>query len=112
MIKGGIIAIKSSRNQVFTGIISFSAGSDNANFVFDEAIIDGHKVVVLIIYKAIGKIVTFKGQEYIRIGSAKKKLKDFPAMESELWDKINGAKYEEMAAMKDLEDAEALSLID
>ena len=27
MIKGGIIAIKSSRNQAFTGIISFSAGS-------------------------------------------------------------------------------------
>lgn len=112
MIKGGIVAIKSSRNQVFTGIISFSAGSDNANFVFDEAIIDGHKVIVLIIYKAIGKIVTFKGQEYIRIGLAKKKLKAFPAMESELWAKINGAKYEEMAAMKDLEDAEALFLID
>ena len=29
MIKGGIIAIKSSRNQAFTGIISFSAGSLN-----------------------------------------------------------------------------------
>jgi len=27
VIKGGIIAIKSSRNQAFTGIISFSAGS-------------------------------------------------------------------------------------
>jgi len=29
VIKGGIIAIKSSRNQAFTGIISFSAGSLN-----------------------------------------------------------------------------------
>lgn len=30
MIKGGVIAIKSSRNQAFTGIISFSAGSLNS----------------------------------------------------------------------------------
>lgn len=29
VIKGGVIAIKSSRNQAFTGIISFSAGSLN-----------------------------------------------------------------------------------
>ena len=29
VIKGGIITIKSSRNQAFTGIISFSAGSLN-----------------------------------------------------------------------------------
>jgi hypothetical protein len=29
VIKGEIIAIKSSRNQAFTGIISFSAGSLN-----------------------------------------------------------------------------------
>ena len=30
MIKGEIIAIKSSRNQAFTGVISFSAGSLNS----------------------------------------------------------------------------------
>lgn len=29
MIKGGIIAIKSFKNQAFTGIINFSAGSLN-----------------------------------------------------------------------------------
>lgn len=86
--------------------------SDNANFEFDETVIDGKRVVVLVIYKAIGKIVSFKNQEYIRIGSAKKKLKDHPALESKLWLKINGAKYEEMPAKVDLKEVEVLSFID
>lgn len=86
--------------------------SDNANFEFNETIVDGKRIVVLVIYKAIGKIVTFKNQEFIRVGSAKKKLKDYPAIESKLWSKINGAKYEEMLARIDLTEAEVLSLID
>lgn len=36
VIKGGIIAIKSSRNQTFTGIISFSAGKYSSNAVFSH----------------------------------------------------------------------------
>jgi predicted HTH transcriptional regulator len=86
--------------------------SDNANFEFDETYLDEKKVVVLIIYKALGKIVTFKGQEYIRVGSYKKKLKDYPAMESTLWAKINGAKFEKLSAKTDLNIEEALTLID
>lgn len=86
--------------------------SDNANFEFDETVIDDAKVVVLIVFKAMGKIVTFKGQEYIRVGSSKKKLKEYPALESELWSKINGAKFEELAALPDLDESEALALID
>lgn len=86
--------------------------SDNANFEFDETTVDGNRVVVLIVYKAIGKIVSFKGQEYIRVGSYKKKLKEYPAMESQLWSKINGAKFEELIAKSDVKLEEALSLLD
>lgn len=35
--------------------------SDNANFEFTETTIDKKRVVVLIIYKALGKTVSFKG---------------------------------------------------
>lgn len=86
--------------------------SDNANFEFNETSIDGNRVVVLIIYKALGKVVSFKGQEYIRVGSYKKKLKDYPAIESQLWAKINGAKYEELAAGVDMSSDRVLSILD
>jgi len=41
VIKGGIIAIKSSRNQAFTGIISFSAGSLNSGFCLTKPVFMG-----------------------------------------------------------------------
>jgi len=41
VIKGGIIAIKSSRNQAFTGIISFSAGSLNNGFCLTKPVFMG-----------------------------------------------------------------------
>lgn len=86
--------------------------SDNADFEFKETMIDGNKVVVLIISQAIGKIVSFKAQEYIRVGSYKKKMKDYPKMESQLWAKINGLKFEEMNALEDVAKEEVISLLD
>jgi len=41
VIKGGIIAIKSSRNQAFTGIISFSAGSLNSKEIPTKPVVMG-----------------------------------------------------------------------
>ena len=41
MIKGVIIAIKSSRNQAFTGIISFSAGSLNNGYILGKPVFMG-----------------------------------------------------------------------
>jgi len=38
VIKGGIIAIKSSRNQAFAGIISFSAGSLSDEMGFEKLV--------------------------------------------------------------------------
>ena len=46
-------------------------------FHFSEVAIDDHLVVLLDIERAHHRPVQFRGQEFIRVGSYKKKLKDF-----------------------------------
>ena len=48
------------------------------NFYFNELTVDSHSVVLLEISAAFRHPVQFKNTEYIRIGSYKKKLKDYP----------------------------------
>lgn len=47
------------------------------------------KVVVIEIGAAIGHPTSFKGIEYVRVGSYKKKLKDHPNLERKLWMKLS-----------------------
>jgi predicted HTH transcriptional regulator len=86
--------------------------SDNANFTAHSLEIDNKRIELLIIYKAIQGTVKFKSIDYIRVGSYKKKLKDHPSIEANLWDRINKAKFEEMHAMSDLQVADILKLLD
>nr|WP_298573035.1 ATP-binding protein [uncultured Mogibacterium sp.] len=86
--------------------------SDNANFEFEEVKIDNKNVVILIIYKAIGKTVFFKNVEYIRVGSHKKKLKDNPGSEAKLWQKINNSRFEELPAEEDMSLQDVLNELD
>jgi predicted HTH transcriptional regulator len=86
--------------------------SDNANFSVHNLEIDNMRVVMLIISPAVYKTVRFKNIDYIRAGSYKKKLKDHPAMEVQLWKKISGAVFEELYAKHELQYADALSLLD
>lgn len=55
------------------------------NFRFHEIPYDGKSIVVLEIGAAFRHPVQFSGQEFIRIGSYLKKLKDYPEKERELW---------------------------
>ena len=48
------------------------------NFQFFRVPVDGQSVVLFEIERAFRHPVRFRGQEYIRVGSYKKKLKDFP----------------------------------
>lgn len=50
--------------------------------------------------------------EYIRIGSYKKALKDFPSKERELWRKFDLSSYEEQIAKANVDESEVLRLID
>ena len=66
--------------------------SPNADFDFHSIQVDNGKGIVnvgiLIIYKATNQTVSFQKVEYIRSGSYTKKLNDFPAIQSQLWKKL------------------------
>ena len=72
--------------------------SKNVDYDFYETEIDGKKIIVLIIRKAFGTPVTFKKNTYIPSGSNTKSLRDFPAMEAQLWDKLRLNDFEKMPA--------------
>lgn len=52
---------------------------------FAEFEVNGKLVSMVEIPPAASQPARFEGVEYIRIGSYKKKLKDFPEKERELW---------------------------
>lgn len=59
--------------------------SPRIDFRFHEIKIDGQCVALLEIDRAAHQPVAFKGTEYIRVGSSKRKLKDYPEKERKLW---------------------------
>lgn len=86
--------------------------SKNADFDFFDTEINGKKVVVLIIQRASGSPVTFKKDSFIRSGSNTKPLRDFPAMEAQLWDKLRLYNFEKIAAKTDLQKDEIFQYLD
>lgn len=84
----------------------------NVRFNFYDVIIDNKKVVILKISKAIYITTKFKKIEYIRIGSYKKQLRDYPQIEAQLWNKINNLNYEDLIAIQDLNINEIFQKID
>ncbi len=77
-----------------------------------ENVIDGKCVVLFEIMPASNRPVSFKGTEYIRIGSYKKKLKDCPEKERELWRRFDRVLFEKGMAKDGVLESEILSLID
>ena len=75
--------------------------SAHADFEYHLVPMDGVNVGLMIIKAATGLPVTFEKQEFIRIGSYTKKLKDFPAVMERLWNKLQNKKFEEQVALKD-----------
>lgn len=59
--------------------------SPSVNFSFDEDFIDGKRVVLLTIPAAVEIPTSFDNNRYIRIGSSKCNLKDYPKREIELF---------------------------
>ena len=86
--------------------------SSNADFEFHTVSMNNKDVGVLIIYKAANQTVMFEKVDYIRVGSYTKNLKDYPALQAQLWDRIRNTKFEEQYAKQDLELADALHLLD
>ena len=81
-------------------------------FRFFEASVDGHSVVLLEIERAFRHPVRFRGQEYIRVGSYKKKPKDFPEKERALWRVFDQVPFEEGIASERMRDEEVIRMLD
>lgn len=87
--------------------------SPRINFHFYEVPIDEDKQVVLMeIPCAEKQPVQFAGIEYIRVGSNKKKLKEYPDKERELWRTFDTTPFELRMAREHLDEEEMISLLD
>ena len=83
--------------------------SPSINFSFEEGTIAGKRVIVLVIPAAEEIPTVFKEKRYIRIGSSKANLKDYPKREIQLFKILDGrvetietlpAKYQELTFFK------------
>ncbi|MDO4487939.1 MAG: ATP-binding protein [Eubacteriales bacterium] len=83
--------------------------SPSINFSFEETIINRKRVVVLVIPAAEGIPTAYKEKRYLRIGSSKCNLKDYPKREIQLFKILDGrvdtietmpAKYQELTFSK------------
>lgn len=81
-------------------------------FRFFEFEMDGHAIVLLEIGQAFRHPVQFKQQEFIRVGSYKKKLKDYPEKERELWRIFDAMPFEKQIAAEHVSDDDVLRLLD
>lgn len=82
------------------------------NFRFYMLLAEGKPVVLLEIGAAFRHPVQFRGVEYIRIGSYKKKLKDFPEKERELWRVFDHTPFEKEIAAEQVTSDEVLKWLD
>ncbi len=82
------------------------------HFHFHELQHEGKPVVVLEIPRASGRPVRFRGIEFIRVGSYRKKLKDHPQIEKDLWRVFDTTPFEEMIAMERVDVDNVLTLLD
>ena len=82
------------------------------DFHFHSLVIDNKPVVLLEIGAAFRYPVRFKHQEFIRIGSYKKKLKDYPEKERALWKIFDQVLFEKGIAEKYVTSDGVLKLLD
>lgn len=83
--------------------------SAHADFEYGSTVMDGKTVGVLEIKAAANLPVVFEKVEYIRVGSYTRPLKDFPALQARLWNKLQNRNFEEQIAKKDLSSDEVLN---
>jgi predicted HTH transcriptional regulator len=82
------------------------------DFRFHEFSFAEKPVVLLEIGAAFRHPVRFKQQEFIRVGSVKKKLKDFPEKERAVWRSFETIPFERGIAVENISGAEVFKLLD
>ena len=73
---------------------------------------DGLPIVILEIQAASHTPVQFDGVEYIRVGSYKKKLREFAEKERELWRVFDRVPFEQKMAAENIKVEDVLKLLD
>ncbi len=73
---------------------------------------DGKPIVMFVIDPAFRNPISFKGIEYIRVGSIKKKLADFPEKARKIWMNTSNIVFETDYAMKNVNADQVLRLLD
>lgn len=86
--------------------------SPRIHFHFHAIEIHTVPVVILEIARASSKPVQFQGQEFIRVGSYKKKLKDYPEKERELWRIFDQVPFEDLLAAEHISSEDVLKRLD
>ena len=82
------------------------------HFHFHEIPVEEKMVVILEIPRASHNPVRFKTIEYIRVGSCKKNLKDFPEKERYLWRLFDTTPFEGQVAAEHIPSEEVIRLLD
>ena len=82
------------------------------DFRFHEVVIDGERVVLLEIARAAHQPVAFQGTEFIRVGSTKRRLKDYPEKERALWRIFDKIRFEDGIAAERVSGDDVLRSLD
>ena len=82
------------------------------NLSFHEIFIDNKRMVLLLVPRAINQPVRFKSEEHIRVGSYKKKLKEYPEKERQLWLLFEKEPFETLIAKSGISGHDVIKLID
>lgn len=81
-------------------------------FRFHESTVDGRRVVLLEIDCAMHQPISFKGNDFIRVGSTKRRLKDHPEKERALWRVFDSRRFEDSIAAEHVTGDEVLLRLD
>jgi len=82
------------------------------NFCFYDLLTEQRTVVILEVDRASRHPVQFKGGEFIRVGSYKKRLKEYPEKERQLWRIFDTTPFEYLLAMENITADEVLNLLE
>ncbi|MCK4659574.1 MAG: putative DNA binding domain-containing protein [Phycisphaerae bacterium] len=82
------------------------------HFRFIEFDVDGKHIAMIEIPRAAHQPVQFQGVEYIRVGSYKKKLKDYAEKARELWRIFDVTPFEHLVAAERIDASDVLNLLD
>jgi len=85
--------------------------SPKIDFSFHEIDYEGKHIVLLEINRAFTRPVQFMGCEYIRVGSYKKNIKDYPEKERALWRVFDTTPFEMLIAKDVLSGDDVLKLL-